>query len=75
MLLPSLYWLSSADWMTTLLCATGTVASVLLLLRVVPVSAALVAYGCYLSLEYGGQVFSNSSGTSCCSKRWCWRPC
>src|SRR4029077_20036239 len=61
-LLPSLYWLSSADWMTTLLCATGTVASVLLLVRIMPVAAALVAYACYLSLEYGGRVFLESKG-------------
>ncbi len=57
LLLPSLYWVSSADWMTTTLCAAGSAASVLLLLRVQPTIAALVAYVCYLSLEYGGGVF------------------
>ena len=56
-LLPSLYWLSAADWMTTALCSVGSVASVLLVLRVRPTIAALIAYVCYLSLEYGGGVF------------------
>jgi predicted DCC family thiol-disulfide oxidoreductase YuxK len=55
--LPSLYWLSAADWMTTTLCAVGVVASALLMLRVSATVAALVAYVCYLSLEYGGGVF------------------
>ncbi len=55
--LPSLYWWSSADWMTSALCAVGTVASIALLLRAWPTVAALVAYVCYLSLEYGGGVF------------------
>ena len=55
--LPSLYWLSGADWMTTALCAVGVVASALLLVRVATTYAALAAYVCYLSLEYGGGVF------------------
>jgi predicted DCC family thiol-disulfide oxidoreductase YuxK len=55
--LPSLYWLSSADWMTTALCAAGTLSALGLLLRIWPAPAALVGYVCYLSLEYGGQVF------------------
>jgi predicted DCC family thiol-disulfide oxidoreductase YuxK len=55
--LPSFYWLSSADWMTTALCATGCAASVLLLLCLRPTLAAIVAYVCYLSLECGGGVF------------------
>ncbi len=57
LLLPSLYWLSSADWMTTALCATGTAASVLLMLQFWPTIAALAAYVCYLTLLYGGSVF------------------
>jgi predicted DCC family thiol-disulfide oxidoreductase YuxK len=57
LLLPSLYWLSSADWMTTALCAAGSGASIALMLRVWPFTAALVAYVCYLSLLYGGSVF------------------
>ena len=57
LLLPSLYWFSSADWMTTALCAAGCIASFLLILRVWPFVAALVAYVCYLSLIYGGGVF------------------
>ncbi len=57
LLLPTLYWLSGADWMTTAVCAAGTVASILLLLRVRVTIAALVGYVCYLSLEYGGGVF------------------
>jgi predicted DCC family thiol-disulfide oxidoreductase YuxK len=57
LLLPSLYWLSTADWMTSALCAAGCVASLLLIVRVWPTVAALVAYVCYLSLEYGGGVF------------------
>ena len=55
--MPSLYWLSSSDSMTTALCAAGTVASALMLARVWPTLAALVAYICYLSLIYGGGVF------------------
>jgi predicted DCC family thiol-disulfide oxidoreductase YuxK len=55
--LPSLYWLSGADWMTTTLCAVGVVASLMVVLRVVTTIAALAAYVCYLSLEYGGGVF------------------
>ncbi len=57
LLLPSLYWLSSTDAMTNALCAAGTLASLALLLRVFPVVAALIAYVCYLSLLYGGQIF------------------
>jgi lipase maturation factor 1 len=57
LLLPSLYWVSHADWMTTALCAAGTAASVALVLRIWPSVAALAAYVCYLSLEYGGGVF------------------
>ncbi len=57
LLLPSLYWLSSTDAMTNALCAVGTLASLALLLRVYPRLAALVAYVCYLSLLYGGQIF------------------
>lgn len=55
--LPSLYWLSSTDWMTSALCAAGTLASLGLLLRIYPALAALIGFVCYLSLEYGGQVF------------------
>jgi len=55
--IPSLYWLSSADWMTVALCAAGTVASIGLLLRIWPALSALVGFVCYLSLQYGGQVF------------------
>jgi hypothetical protein len=47
----------SADWMTTALCGVGTAASVLLILRVWPALASLIACVCYLSLEYGGGVF------------------
>ncbi len=57
LLLPSLYWLSATDAMTNALCAAGTLASLALLLRVYPLVAALVAYVCYLSLLYGGQIF------------------
>jgi predicted DCC family thiol-disulfide oxidoreductase YuxK len=55
--LPSLYWLSSADWMTTAMCITGVLASLGLLFRVRPALAAILAYACYMSLEYGGQEF------------------
>jgi predicted DCC family thiol-disulfide oxidoreductase YuxK len=57
LLVPSLYWLSSADGMTTALCAVGVLASLCLLLRIWTAPAALVAYVCYLSLQYGGQEF------------------
>jgi predicted DCC family thiol-disulfide oxidoreductase YuxK len=55
--LPTLYWLSSAPWMTTALCAVGVAASVGLIVAVRPVLCALVGYVAYLSLSYGGQVF------------------
>jgi predicted DCC family thiol-disulfide oxidoreductase YuxK len=57
--LPTLYWLSSAPWMTTCLCAVGALASLGMLFAVYPVICALVGYVCYLSLAYGGQVFMN----------------
>ncbi len=55
--LPSVLWLSSADWMLQLLCGTGAMATLLILGGRYRVSAAIVAYLCYLSLVHAGQVF------------------
>jgi hypothetical protein len=55
--LPTLYWLSSEDWMTTVLCAAGVLAALGLLFRIRPAIAAFIGFVCYLSLDYGGQVF------------------
>ena len=55
--LPSLLWLSSADWMLHLLCGGGVLATLMVLVGRYRTSSAIVAYVCYLSLVHAGQVF------------------
>jgi len=57
--LPTLYWVSTSPWMTNALCAVGVLTSLGLMFAVQPTACALIAYVCYLSLSYGGQVFMN----------------
>jgi hypothetical protein len=55
--LPTLAWLNPHDGFLHLLCAGGTIASVLLMLGVLPIPSLIVLWLFYLSLFYAGQVF------------------
>jgi hypothetical protein len=55
--LPTLLWVSPHDGMLQLLCAAGTVASLLLIMGLAPMASLLLLWVCYLSLFHGGQVF------------------
>ena len=54
---PTLVWFSPTDAFLTTLCWAGAVASILLLIGVVPIASALVLWILYLSLKVAGQVF------------------
>lgn len=56
-LVPSAYWFWPTMATTWVLMAVGGTAALLLLLNRLTVIAALLAYGAYLSVFYGGQVF------------------
>jgi lipase maturation factor 1 len=56
-LLPTLVWWNSSDWFLHLLCATGTAAALLLIAGLLPWTAMVVAFACYLSLALAGQTF------------------
>lgn len=54
---PTLCWFDSSDRFLTLLCASGVVASVLLILGVLPLLTTFLAWLAYLSLSHVGQDF------------------
>ena len=54
---PTLAWLSPHDWFLNLLCASGTVLSVMLILGLLPMLSLALLWICYLSAFHAGQVF------------------
>jgi predicted DCC family thiol-disulfide oxidoreductase YuxK len=56
-LVPTLSWWSSGNAGLHAICAAGVAASLLLILGLVPVAAAFLAWLCYLSVTVAGQVF------------------
>lgn len=56
-MMPTVFWLNSGDAMLQLVCAVGMAASVLGLFGRLRFLSAIIAYLCYLSLVYAGQVF------------------
>ena len=55
--LPTLAWINPHDGFLHLLCAGGTIASVLLILGLLPLPSLFILWSFYLSLVYAGQVF------------------
>jgi lipase maturation factor 1 len=55
--LPSLCWLSASNGTLRALCATGALASLSLIIGLVPIIALLACFVCYLSLAVAGQTF------------------
>ncbi len=56
-LLPTVFWLSSTDWVIQCTAWLGAVVAVLLLFNILPTLCLCVLYGLYLSLLAGGQEF------------------
>jgi lipase maturation factor 1 len=56
-LLPTLSWLAPGDAGLHVVCAAGVVASVLLVVGLLPALAAFAAWLCYLSVAVSGQIF------------------
>ncbi len=56
---PTLCWFNSSDAFLHLLCGTGVVLSLLLILQVAPVFCLALLWGLYLSISVSGQVFMN----------------
>jgi len=55
--LPSLCWLNSSNAMLHALCALGVIASLVLMVGLVPIGALIVCFVSYLSLSVAGQTF------------------
>ncbi len=55
--IPTLAWISVHDGFLHLLCTTGTLLSLLLILGVLPIPTLILLWLCYLSLFHVGQVF------------------
>jgi predicted DCC family thiol-disulfide oxidoreductase YuxK len=55
--LPTLTWISPHDGCLNLLCACGTLLSLLLIVGILPMSSLVLLWLDYLSLFYAGQVF------------------
>jgi hypothetical protein len=56
---PSVFWISRADWMIHLVCALGTLSSLLLTLDILPGLTTFVSWFMYLSIVVAGQTFFN----------------
>ena len=54
---PSLFWLSSSDAALNLVCAAGTLLSLLLIIGLAPIPVLILLWFTYLSLSVIGQVF------------------
>ncbi len=55
--IPTLLWISPHDGLLHLLCAAGTLLSLLLIMGLLPMPSLVLLWVCYLSLFYAGQVF------------------
>lgn len=55
--LPTLFWIDSGDAMLHFVCAAGMAATIIGLFGRLRLLSAVIAYVCYLSLVYAGQVF------------------
>ncbi len=55
--IPTLLWISPHDGLLHLLCAVGTLLSLMLIAGLLPMPSLILLWVCYLSLFYGGQVF------------------
>ena len=72
--LPTLLWLWPSDGMLLTLCWSGLALSVAAVAGLAPIPVFALLWLCYLSLTLAGQELPVVSvGTSCCSRRGCWR--
>jgi len=58
-LLPTLCWFNASDGFLHFLCAAGTLFSIALIFRFVPIVSLIALFVCYESLVVAGQVFFN----------------
>src|SRR5476649_502827 len=66
---PTLFWISSSDRALMTVVLAGAVASVLLVLNVLPRLCLGIAMICFLSFTAAGRISPATSRTECCSRR------